>query len=66
MKFYKVTTIEYRGFDCFGHYVPHIVYANNKKEAVELMNLRDHDDEPDVEEFVLPDISRKRKGGIIT
>ena len=71
MKYYTCFTTEYSGFECDGHEIPHLVAANSEEEVFNMFDTRsDYDKEnnsmefdvaKNIKEFVLPDISRKKK-----
>jgi hypothetical protein len=66
MKWYIATKLEYSGYDCTGHDMPYLVAANSKEEVLELFARLYKDDEiVEVKEFVLPDMSKKRKAFIL-
>lgn len=58
MKFYIIKTEEFSGWDCNGHEGIYIVAANSEQEA---MGLLSNNDIQSINEFKLPDISRKKK-----
>jgi hypothetical protein len=67
MKLYKITRLEYSGYDCTGHFVEHLVYANSEAEA-KLLIPDENDYDPNgwkISEFQLPGVRKKRKGFII-
>jgi hypothetical protein len=70
LKLFKVTRTEYSGYDCSGHNVNYLVYAQSIDEARKLKPRTEDTDGYseyfDKEEvFELPDITRKRKGFVI-
>lgn len=44
MKFFKVTTEKFSGYDCDGHFVPHIVVADTAMDAVIAMMVEMNED----------------------
>lgn len=68
MKLYKVVRKEFSGYECDGHDVIHLVYANSPEEAASLFP-KDNGDlwgtEEYEEEYKLPEVGKKRKGFII-
>lgn len=62
LKWFVVLVMEYSGYDCSGHEVPHIVAAENEEQALTLVSYEEwYNGKPIVKEFVLPDLKLKKK-----